>query len=125
MNFTDITLQMEALPVLPLFIDNSDRTGSWVAIDTTETEPFEHDIWSVNGVGYTFIPDPTLNDYQWIDTDVLGYEPIISQGEVFGVAVKNTSTVLDSNRIGFFAGQNIGYPFLEILCQWKIDSRCG
>ena len=102
------------------FLDNPDRTGGWVAIDTTETEPFAHDIWSDNGVGYSFIPNPTLNDYQWIDTDVLGYEPIISQGEVFGVAVKNTSTVLDSNRIGFFAGQSIGYPFWKFYANGRL-----
>ena len=102
------------------FLDNPDRTGNWVAIDTTETEPFEHDIWSDNGIGYTFIPDETLKDYQWIDTDVLGYEPTIKEGEVFGVAVKNTSTVLDSNRIGFFAGEAVVYPFWKFYANGRL-----
>ena len=53
------------------FLDNPERTGNWVSIDTTESEPFEHDIWSDNSVGYSFIPDPTLFDYQWIDMSVL------------------------------------------------------
>ena len=66
---------MEVLQALTTFLDNPDRTGNWVAIDTTETEPFEHDIWSNNGVGYSFIPDPTLFNYQWIDMSDLGNEP--------------------------------------------------
>ena len=90
------------------FLDNPDRTGSWVTIDTTETEPFGPDIWSDGGIGVDFIPDEALHDYQWFENNLL-FDIIVSAGEIFGVAVKNTSTVLDSNRIGFLAGE-IGYP---------------
>ena len=83
------------------FLDNPERNGNWVAIDTAETEPFEHDIWSDNGVGFSFIPNPALFDYQWIDMSVLGNDPQIGCGEIFGIAVKNTSINLDSDRIGF------------------------
>ena len=99
------------------FLDNPDRTGNWVAIDTTETEPFEHDIWSNNGVGYSFIPDPTLFNYQWIDMNDLGNEPTIGCGEIFGIAVKNTSTTLDSNRIGFLI---MGCPSPRL---WKFHAN--
>ncbi|MFZ1517136.1 MAG: T9SS type A sorting domain-containing protein [Ignavibacteriaceae bacterium] len=83
------------------FLDSPERTGNWVSIDTNETEPFEHDIWSNSGVGYSFIPNPALLNYQWISMSNLGNEPTIVCGEIFGIAVKNSSVNLDSDRIGF------------------------
>ncbi|MCJ7554720.1 MAG: hypothetical protein MUO34_12655, partial [Ignavibacteriaceae bacterium] len=91
------------------FLDNPDRTGDWTSIQSGDIEPFEHDIWSNNGVGYTFIPDETLKDFQWIDMNVLGDEPYLSEGEIFGVALKNTSANLDGDGIFFSAGI-AGYP---------------
>lgn len=92
------------------FFDNPDRTGGWTSIQSGDTEPFGEDLWSDNGVGYSYIPDENLFDYQWIDMNLLGYEPIISENETFCVAVKNTSPNMGENRIGFLAGI-VGFPF--------------
>ena len=89
------------------FLDNPERTGNWVAIDTTETEPFGFDLFSDGGVGVPFIPDETLHDYQWIENNLL-IDITVNAGDIFGIAIKNRSNDLDSNRIGFLAGQNLG-----------------
>ncbi len=102
------------------FLDNPDRTGGWTSIQPVDTEPFEYDIWSDNGVGYSFIPDETLNDHQWIDMNLLGNEPFLNYGEIFGVAVKNTSAVMDSDRVGFLAGYSVGYPFWKFYANGRL-----
>ena len=101
------------------FLDNPDRTGGWTSIQRGDTEPFGEDLWSDGGIGYSFIPDETLNDYQWVDLTSL-WDLIISQGEIFGVAVKNTSPNMDEDRIGFLAGI-VGFPGWKFYVNGRFD----
>ncbi len=95
------------------FLDNSDRTGGWVDLDGNGMEPpFGADIWSDSGNGTISepIPSGTVNVYQWTDMSTLGNIPTITKGSLVGVAVKNTSQTLDSDRIGMFATSLLGIP---------------
>ena len=48
--------------------------------------------------------------------------PPIGCGDCVGIAVKNTSTTLDSNRIGFLTFGLVQPYILEVLRKWKIDT---
>jgi hypothetical protein len=102
------------------FVDNPDRTGGWTSIQPDSSEPFGHDIWSNNGVGYTFLPDPAIGDIQWIPTSVIANEPFLQCGDIFGVAVKNTSTRLDDDRVGFLAGDIDDYPMWKFYANGRL-----
>lgn len=94
------------------FLDNADRTGAWVPITGGLLEPFGADIWSDAGFGAPITPDETLNDYQWLQTNIL-FEPTVLGGEIFGIVYKNTYTTLDAldaHRLGVFGGAGVGYP---------------
>ncbi len=98
-NFNDITG----------FYDNADRTGDWVDISNQGVpSPFAEDIWSDGGQGAPIVPENPggVGGYQWVEMSLLAYEPIIEEGEVFGVVMSNVAPNLTSgttDRIGIFA----------------------
>ncbi|MFA4923997.1 MAG: T9SS type A sorting domain-containing protein [Ignavibacteriaceae bacterium] len=95
------------------FQDNPDRTGDWVdASGLGLTSPFAEDIWSDSGKG--LIIDPIVKtpeqNYQWIDMNTLGKEPVIARGQIIGVAVRNLNPVMDSARVGISSGLQPALP---------------
>jgi len=95
------------------FFDNPDRTGDWVDLTGNGTAPpFGDDLWSDsgNGINSEAIPSGSVNVYQWTDMSVLGNNPIVPEGSLVGVAVKNNSTTLDGDRVGMLASNALGIP---------------
>ncbi len=87
--FTDITA----------FLDDIDRTGQWIdLVGSNLGSPFGEDIWSDEGRGViTFLDINLMPGYQWIETNQLGYEPLIKKGELFAVVIKNNSIRLNDD----------------------------
>src|SRR3990172_4570343 len=91
------------------FMDNLDITGGWVSKDGDLPEPFGNDIWSDGGVGYIYQPTPNATDpyaYEWTDLSLLPPYPSFLNGEIFGIAVRNTGTVLNTNTILAYTSTN-------------------
>jgi hypothetical protein len=95
-------------------------SGGWVGIDGLP-EPFAaEDYWSELGFGISFTPTPQPyenNGYNWIEMNILGYEPTVLRGEIFGIAVSNTGNSV-TDRQAFWAqsilDNNLNvYPLLK------------
>jgi hypothetical protein len=102
------------------FMDDPDVTGGWLAQPPYEDSipPFGNDIWSDGGVGapvqVIVQPDPTLDpEYSWADMNLLGFEPDISAGTVFGIAVKNQSPIEYRGYTGFGVHDDLGIPLFK------------
>ncbi len=86
--------------------------GDWVAITEGSTNPWTEDIWSDDGQGGPFV---ALNDgeYQWVEMNLLGFNPSVLKGEVIAIVCKNADPVLDFNdgakRMGIISADEIGY----------------
>jgi hypothetical protein len=90
-----------------------EATGGWVS-HTGNQSPFIEDIWSDGGQGAPITPedDGDNNTYQWINMDLLGFQPEIKAGEIFGIVMKNVYQVLDNDnahRIGNLASGDAGF----------------
>jgi hypothetical protein len=88
------------------FQDNSDITGSYVDVEGSGAgSPFGADLWSDFGFGASSEPVPSgaVNTYQWTDMSLLGSNPQVMRGDIIGVAVQNSQTTLDADRIGMLA----------------------
>ena len=87
------------------FIDNPDRTGSWVSEDGGLQEPFGEDVWSIDGIGDTIVPtvQPDASHYDWVDLSQQ-QEVVLSRGEIFGIAIHHLGTDLNNSAeaIGFY-----------------------
>jgi len=95
------------------FLDNPDRTGDWVDLEGSGMiSPFGGDIWSDSGNGILSeaIPSGAVNVYQWTDMSELGNTPVVQRGSLVGVAVKNLSTTIGTDRIGILADNTLGIP---------------
>ncbi|MBK6912313.1 MAG: T9SS type A sorting domain-containing protein [Ignavibacteriales bacterium] len=88
------------------FLDNPDRTGGWTSI-SGDPEPFGSDIWSDGGFSVPIVPFDT-GQYVWMQTNIK-FEPNIFQGEIFGIAYRNTGANMDTDRISLRSGI-IGIP---------------
>ncbi|MDP1614649.1 MAG: hypothetical protein Q8L68_02520, partial [Methylococcales bacterium] len=90
------------------FPSNPDATaGGWHAVQAGAASPFGAvDVWSDGGSGApsTAVKQSSLN-YQWIPMNLIE-EPKILSGDIFGIAVKNTSTDLtgSTDRFGLWSG---------------------
>ncbi|MCH7723159.1 MAG: hypothetical protein IIC76_07450, partial [Bacteroidetes bacterium] len=106
------------------FMDNPDITGGWTSLDE-EAEPFGADIFSDGGVGFPVDPigNSGINTYQWVDLSVGGVLPFpqLSQGDIFGIAIRNTGLVMDEGRIGFYAGAGFGIPAWKFYTNGRLD----
>ena len=107
------------------FWDNPDRTGDWVDFTSNSSgSPFGEDIWSSNGVGISLIPNNSgsFEEYTWIEMNELNDEPIIEAGEVFGIAVKNTSENFSAvhGRIGVGTFQSLDDGILKFYANGRI-----
>jgi hypothetical protein len=91
------------------YLDNADRTGDWVSITPGDPEPFGSDLWSDGGFGAPSTPDPTLEDYQWVNTNIL-FEPTVSQGDIFAISFNSTYNDMTVRSLGMFAGVTAGVP---------------
>lgn len=69
--------------------DDETTTGAWVDKGNAATSPFGADLWSDAGLGAPAIP---VNGADvWVSMDLLGFEPELAKGAIFGVVVKNIS----------------------------------
>jgi len=103
-----------------------EATGSWVSTDdnyplppwTDNADPalntFEYRLWSDGNYGWPVTPvmsaSSTDDIMNWINTIDLGYEPQVTEGEVFAVVAVNDGITLDADRMGFYAASDVGYP---------------
>jgi hypothetical protein len=99
--------------------NNLDRTGDWVDMGNAPTSPFaetEEDIWSDGGLGAPFqfdeatVPDYPAYQYFWAEMMDLGYNPSLSEGDVFGVVLYNVGgSVGDQVRAGVWATSDLSF----------------
>jgi len=102
------------------FLDNEDRTGDWVSFDGG-TEPFGNDLWSDDGAGAPVLPvgnNPAV--YQWVDMDLLGFEPELLAGDIFAIAIKHVGPDMDANRTGMWAGGAVGFPSFKLYANGRL-----
>ncbi len=107
------------------FEDNADRTGDWVDIESSgEGSPFGPDLWSNSGVGVPVTPEPTdaINEWDWVEMMTLGEKPTVKRGDIIGVAMKNTSTKMDEERISFLATNTLGIPGFKFYTNGRLVS---
>ncbi len=91
------------------FEDDLETTGDWVeagqtAQDSLWGSPFGSSLWGTEAVEATAIN----GQWTWVEMDQLGFTPQVVTGEIFGVAIKNEGTVLDSGRTGLAASNMLG-----------------
>ena len=100
---------------IPPWTDNIDPT----------LNTFNYDLWSDSGKGINVTPieQDQAGNYQWVNTDILGFEPTIMQGEVFAVVIKHTGQNLSEDRIGFWASDVPGFFGWKYYENGKDDSR--
>lgn len=95
------------------YLDDIDRTGDWVDFEGSGLgSPFGNDIWSDGGFGAPINPTPAPDvvTYEWVNANLLGFEPEVLGGEIIGVSVKNTQGTMDADRIGWLANSTLGIP---------------
>ena len=105
------------------FMDNPDVTGSWVPTPPYTDSPFGEDIWSDDGIGYSFVPviSPDTAYYNWVDMSLLEI-PQISAGEVFGVAIQHEGLVIGSSSpyVGYNYNTN-NIPIFKFYVNGRTD----
>jgi hypothetical protein len=86
---------------LPPWTDNIDPT----------LNTFDYDLWSDSGKGINVTPikQDEAGNYQWVNTNVIGFEPTVFAGSVFAVVIKHNGTNLHEDRIGFWASNEPGF----------------
>ena len=100
--------------------NNLDRTGDWVdTVGNAATSPFAEtidDIWSDDGTGKTFqfdeaiVPDYPAYQYFWAEMMDLGFNPSVTEGQVFGVVLYNAGgQVGDAVRAGVWATSDLSF----------------
>ncbi len=103
------------------FLDDLDRTGDWVDMSGTgATEPFGNDLWSSAGIG---APTTPVADgaYQFIQMNLLGFEPQVNKGDIIGVAMKHSGATMDADRIGMIADNTLGIPGFKFYANGRLD----
>lgn len=101
----------------PPWTDNADPT----------LNTFDYDLWSDSGKGINVTPikQESAENYQWIDTDILGFEPVVQAGEVFAVVIKHTGQNLGEDRIGFWASNEPGFLGWKYYASDRITPNYG
>ncbi|MCB0732359.1 MAG: hypothetical protein KDC88_15145, partial [Ignavibacteriae bacterium] len=104
----------EGLYPLPPWTNNSDPS----------LNTFEYDLWSDPWERLTLRPvkQASAGNYQFIETNILGFEPEVSAGEIIGVVVKHSGTTFNNDRIGFYASADAGIPGLKFYAKGRNDS---
>ncbi len=97
------------------FDDYQSDTISWVGKNIID-EPFEEIL--PFGCEGCYIPikvkNENNNEYQWLNTNLLGFEPEVKAGEIIAVTIKNISAVSDSSIIYVKEGcslKNFGWKY--------------
>jgi len=97
------------------FNDYQSDTINWVGKNIIN-EPFEESL--PFGCEDCYIPlkvkNENNNEYQWLKTNLLGFEPEVKAGEIIAVTVKNISSVSDSSIIYVKEGcslKNFGWKY--------------
>jgi Secretion system C-terminal sorting domain len=91
------------------FEDDPETTGGWVeagqlAQDSLWGSPFNAALWTDDGIPATAVKD----EETWVQMSDAGFIPEVVTGEIFGVAIFNEGTVLDSGRTGLAASNSLG-----------------
>ncbi|MCK4826224.1 hypothetical protein KA005_61350, partial [bacterium] len=95
-------------------LDNVDRTGDWFDAGNAATSPFGNDIWASFGDGapITVTSDDvggwSTPNYMWVDMMLLGFQPAVLQGEIFGVALNDKGALGDNIRAGIYGNNGLG-----------------
>ncbi|MCF6270163.1 MAG: T9SS type A sorting domain-containing protein [Melioribacteraceae bacterium] len=99
-----------------------EATGDWVSTDSNNPLPpwtdnadpaantFDYNLWSPIGFTWPIMPVESDVDnpiYNWLEVD---FPTSVKLGEMFAVVVEHNGTTLDSDRIGFWSDNTIGYP---------------
>lgn len=103
-------------PIAP-FQDDEVVTGGWVDKGSAPDSPFGEDIWSDEGFGAP--TTPILGGYQWVEMNLLDYEPPILEGEIFGIVLKNISP-LETPRLDVYTAAGIGIPGFKFYAQGRL-----
>lgn len=97
----------------PFDLEFDPDNDAWVDVSGTGApefvDPVDGDLWSDGGFGWPVTPVAD-GAYQWVEMNDLGFEPTVSQGDIIGVMLRNSSTGLDADRIGFSASTSVGIP---------------
>ncbi|MCB9057819.1 MAG: T9SS type A sorting domain-containing protein [Calditrichae bacterium] len=106
------------------FLDN-DRgieVGDWIDVsDSSWGSPFGNDLWSDDGAGeMVYIDAP--GEY-WID--LRESDLWVLAGCVFGVAVKNLFTTMDSSRVGLTASNSLNFPGFKYYANGRFSESVG
>lgn len=103
------------------FLDDPDRTGDWVDVTGNGVgSPFGADLWSSGGFGAPVTPVADGN-YQWVDMNLLGFEPEVTKGTLIGVAMKHSGATMDADRIGFISDNTLGIPGFKYYANGRLD----
>ncbi len=103
------------------FEDDLDRIGDWVDIEGSGAgSPFGADLWSDGGMGAPVTPVADGN-YQWVEMNLLGFEPTVTKGSIVGVALKNNNATMDEARVGFIADNSLGIPGFKFYANGRLD----
>lgn len=99
---------------------NSLGASEWIASSEYDS-PFAEDVWSDDGLG---APDKPENDgdrstYQWIQMNILGYEPQLQKGDIFAVCIKNTEPAGSENFVSFLSTNEIGYGLMKFYADGR------
>ena len=114
------------------FLDDPKRSGDWIEASQTSQQrqwgsPFGHDIWSDQGnyILKEIDPDDGTDRY-WMNMNLLGSNPVIEEGKIFGIAIKNFSGIYNSKRIGIYADTSPGYTGFKYYAEGRAicDPTC-
>jgi hypothetical protein len=81
-----------------------DSTSGWIGLDQDSTF-IEAEIWN-KGETYQIDPDSST-EYQWIK---FSEDILLPSKEIFGIAVRNLNSHLDTNWVRIYAEKNFGMP---------------
>lgn len=84
-------------------------SGDWISVNESDS-PFGELLWEDSGFGVIVLG----SDYTRVEMNLLAYEPVIAQGDIFTVCVRNISAS-DSSGIGKLRSGNVNIPGLKFF----------
>lgn len=106
------------------FEDEATEPKTWVAHSANALTPFVEDIWSDAGTGAPVTPadDADRTTYQWVEMNLLGFEPEIKGGEIFAIILKNADPQFDLNRFGVMASTEVKYGLFKYYANGRTSN---
>ncbi len=106
------------------FEEDSDVTGAWIEKGQGETNqwgsPFGADLWSDLGEGAPITIENGVES--WVSMDLLGFNPQVVTGELFGVVTKNDGQTLDAGRSGWLASNQLGITGFKLYRNGRLSA---